>query len=137
MPGFGLPSIHGLVSAAVGTVNPFVLATVQHSTGAAQNADFSRTPTSTSVSVSCQVQAMSGRDLRQLEGLNLQNVTRKLYIAGSILGVIRTATGTGKGGDTVVFPAGTLPEGDRWLVTIIFEQWPQWAAVGLTLQLGS
>lgn len=136
MAGFGLASLHGIVSAAVGTVNPFVTATVERSAGFTQGSvsggAAGRTPIYTTSTIQCQVQAMSGRDLRQLDGLNLQNVTRKLYVAGSIEGVIRAAQ---KGGDKIIFPNGTLPEGNVWLATIIFEMWPTWCSLGLTLQI--
>jgi hypothetical protein len=76
-----------------------------------------------------QVQALSYDDLRQIEGLQLQGVRRKAYVTGTWDGVIRSQD---KGGDVIVFPPGTLPQGDTWLVAHVLEYWPQWTAVVLT-----
>ena len=84
----------------------------------------------TSYSILAQVQALSGRDLRQIEGLNLQGTLRSIYITGSLDGIVRP---TIKGGDLV-----TLPDGSVWLVTLVPEPWnltASWTKAILTLQL--
>lgn len=62
-----------------------------------------------------QVQPLSTRDLRQIDGLNLQGDLKSLYINGPINGIVRPAV---KGGDLV-----TLSDGSVWLVTMIPEGW--------------
>jgi hypothetical protein len=127
-------NLHGIVSSAIGAVNPFVPATVRRSTGYTTNADYSRTPTTSDLPIRAQVQALTADDLKQLDGLNIQGVMRALYTDGSVAGVIRVAA---KGGDVVVFPNGTLPEGNTWLCTHVLEQWPDWCKIAITLQNGS
>lgn len=79
-----------------------------------------------------QVQALSTRDLRQIEGLNLQGTLRALYVSGDITGAVRA---TLKGGDLC-----TLPDGSVWLVTLVPEPWnltAGWTKCLITLQNGS
>lgn len=122
--------LHGLARGAISAVNPFVLATVQISTGSTQNADGGRTPTYTTFNnVSVQVQALSYKDLAQVEGLNLNGTRRAIYVSGELDGVVRSL---GKGGDLI-----TLPDGSVYLVAMVLEQWPDWAKVAATLQDGS
>ncbi len=139
MAGFGLPSIHGLVSAAVGTVNAFVPATISHSAGVSQGGSqgkFDRTPVYTDLPASIQVQALDWRDLNQMDGINIQGGARKIYVKGEVAGVLR---GAQTGGDKVTFPPNTpgIFEGSVWLVVKIFEQWPGWASAAIVVQNGS
>ena len=86
----------------------------------------------TALVLPAQVQALSGRDLRQAEGLNLQGDVRALYINGSLDGVVRPLL---KGGDLV-----TLPDGTVWLVSTTSEPWnlsAGWTKAIITLQNGS
>src|SRR5579859_3307653 len=107
-----LGNIHALVSGAIATVNPFVSATVQRSTGYTTSPDGTQVPAYTSFGISCQVQALAYKDLVQLDGLNIQGVRRAIYLTGWVAGVVRADR---KGGDLIVFPTGTLPEGNTWL----------------------
>ncbi|QPF81674.1 hypothetical protein IC762_17775 [Bradyrhizobium genosp. L] len=86
----------------------------------------------TALVVQAQVQALSGRDLRQLEGLNLQGTLKSIYLNGDLAGAVRVSV---KGGDLV-----TLPDGSVWLVTVVPEPWnltAGWTHAVLTLQDGS
>jgi hypothetical protein len=86
----------------------------------------------TSLTVLAQIQAMTTRDLRQMEGLNLQGTYRAMYVTGDINGVVRVLL---KGGDLVV-----TPNGWTWLVTLVPEPWSMtagWTKVICALQDGS
>ena len=120
-------NLHGLALGATGAVNPAVLTTIKSSTGSTPNPDGTRTPTYSTATGLVDVQALSGRDLVHLNGLNIQGVTRKAYCFGDVNGVIRA---TGAGGDLLV-----LPDASIWLVRLVFETWPDWSAVGLSQQV--
>ena len=119
-------NLHGLASSCIGAVNPSVQATIRTSTGSTPNPDGTLTPTYATATGLVNVQPLSGRDLQHLSGLNIQGVTRKAYIRGAINGLVRASN---QGGDLL-----TLPDGTIWLVTTVFETWPDWSAVGLTQQ---
>lgn len=123
-------NLHGLASGAIGTVNPFILGTIKVSTGSTTAADGKRTPTySTQTNVSMQVQALTFRDLQQLDGLNLNGTRRAIYLNGKYDGVVRPQL---KGGDLFVIASG--PNAGTWLVALVLEQWPDWCKVAVTLQ---
>lgn len=125
-------NLHGIVSGVIGAVNPLVTATIMRSTGYTTSADGDRVPTyDTIANVSLQVQALTYSDLQQLDGLNIQGTRRAIYLSGEIEGVVRVKQ---EGGDLVVFPNGTLPEGNTWLCAHVLEAWPQWRKVAITLQ---
>lgn len=86
----------------------------------------------TSLTVLAQIQALTTRDLRQMEGLNTQGELRGIYVSGTLNGVVRVLL---KGGDLVVFPDGTV-----WLVTLVPEPWSTTAGFTkavITLQDGA
>lgn len=133
-------NLHALVASAIGTVNPFVPATVQVSEGYTTNADGSRTPNYTTLNISAQVQALTYQDLTHLDGLNIQGIRRAIYTNGSIMGLVRIDA---KGGDIISFAPGLLPEGNTWLCAHALEQWSDgangasWCKICITLQNGS
>jgi len=127
-------NLHGIVSGAISAVNPFVAATVQRSTGYTTNSDGSRVPTYTTFQISAQVQSLSYTDLIKLDALNVTGKRRKIYLSGDVEGIIRADQ---RGGDLIVFPTGTLPEGTTWLAAYVLENWPDWVSVAITLQDGS
>lgn len=90
-------------------------------------------PSYVSAPLLAQVQPVSSGDLRQLDALNIQGAQKSIYLNGAALGVIRVKR---LGGDLIVFPAGTLPEGDVWLVLASLEQWSGrlWGKVAVKLQ---
>jgi hypothetical protein len=132
-------NLHNIVAAAIGSVNPFVPATVQVSAGYTTNSDFSRTPIYTTLAVNVQVQALTYNDLVHLDGLNIQGVRRAIYTNGSIMGLVRIDQ---KGGGVISFAAGLFPEGDTWLCAHVLEQWSDggngasWCKICITLQDG-
>lgn len=101
-------NLHGRVSGIIGRVNPPQPITVRRSTGFTQNADFTRTPTYSTMSMLGQVQALTSAELAQVDGLNLQGEKLALYVNGNLAGVSRPGN---TGGDLV-----TLPDGSVWLV---------------------
>lgn len=127
-------NLHGIVSGAIGAVNPFVFATVKRSTGYTTAPDGSRTATYQTFGAKVQVQALTYSDLRQLDGLNIQGVRRAIYLSGEVEGVVRVQQ---EGGDLIVFPNRTLPEGNVWLAAYVLEQWPDWRKIAIVLQNGA
>lgn len=124
-------NLHSIVAPIVAAVNPMTAAVWKQSTGSTTNSDGSRTPIyAADQPMQIQNQALTAQDLRHLDALNVQNVTRKVWANGSLQGVNRA---TGQGGDLLVFGGRT------WLVTIVFETWDAdgpWCSVGLTQQVG-
>lgn len=85
-----------------------------------------------SLTLLAQAQALSGRDLRQVETLNLQGVLKTFYVNGALDGGVRVEL---KGGDVL-----TLSDGSVYLVTLVPEPWALtagWTKIICTLQAGS
>ena len=122
-------NLHAVVSGVISAVNPNQPATLAVSTGYSTSASGARTASfAAPVTVTAQVQELTQRDLRQLEGLNLQGAQRSVYLTGALSGTLRV---TAQGGDLV-----TLQDGSVWLTTAVLEQWPDWVKVAVTLQDG-
>lgn len=126
-------NLRGIANAATKAINPNVTCTRQRSTGSITRPGGVRVPQYATDTLVVQVQALSAGELRQLDGLNIQGVRRAVYANGVIAGAIRAAR---VGGDILVFPAGTLPEGNTWLCVHVLEQWPDWCKIAVTLQDG-
>jgi len=126
-------NLHGIVAPFIGTINPNVTATVKRSTGSTTNPDGSRVPTYDTFAIVAQVQALTYTDIVQLDSLNIQGVRRAIYLTGNVMALVRVDR---RGGDLIVFPDGTLPEGNTWLAAMVLEQWPDWVKVAITLQDG-
>lgn len=122
-------NLHAVVSSAIQAVNPFAVASLKISEGTyTTTADYKRVPNYTQVDgVPVQVQPLTAKDLRYLDGLNLQGTERAVYLNGSLLGVQRLNQ---RGGDLLAF------DGQVWLTTAVIETWRTgWCKVGVTLQL--
>lgn len=126
--------MHGIVSGAIGTINPFVSATVKRSAGYSTDAAGHRTPSYTTFQISTQIQALTYTDISHLDSLNIQGVRRAIYLTGNVRAIVRVDQA---GGDIIVFPDGTLPEGNTWLAAVALEAWPDWVKVAIVLQDGS
>jgi hypothetical protein len=123
-------NLHQIVSGAIGTVNPFVPCTLRLSVGYSVAPDGTQVPQySTFAAVPCQVQELTQRDLRQLDGLNVQGSTKSVYLNGQWRGVVRVGA---RGGDLL-----TTPDNLTYLVTAVLEMWPDWSKLAVTLQNGS
>lgn len=124
-------NLHGIVSGAIGAVNPQISIQWLQSTGYTTDDAGKRTPTNTVTTVRAQVQALSATDLRHTEGLNMTGVMRSVYLYGDVTGIVRIDQ---KGGDILQFaevPGGTVR---NWLVSQVMETWPDWCRVIVTLQ---
>jgi hypothetical protein len=119
-------NLHGIVSNAIGALNPQQSITVMQSTGYTTAADGTQVPSYFVIPATGQVQALTGSDIMKLNGLNIQGVTQKAYLTGDFEGVFRVL---GKGGDLLKFG------GQTYLVTAVLERWPDWVCVGITMQL--
>jgi hypothetical protein len=119
-------NLHGIVSGAIGSVNPFVRAELMRSAGYTTNPDGSRTPTYVTIhNGPVQVQALSTDDLKQIEGLNIQGAKNGVYLNGTWNGVVRSLR---QGGDLLKFG------GQTWLVVTVLENWPDWSKLAVVLQ---
>jgi hypothetical protein len=121
-------NLHQIVSGAIGSVNPFISATMLRSTGYTTAPDGTRTPTFTSIPASIQVQALSTDELKQIEGLNLQGQKNGVYLNGQWNGTVRVGK---QGGDMLKFG------GQTWLVVTVLENWPDFTKLAVVLQDGS
>jgi hypothetical protein len=130
--------MHGVVRSVIPAVNPDITVNLKQSTGYTTNDDGAQVPSyATPVPVRAQIQALSGKDLRQIDGLNLQGSLAAFYLYGAISGVVRASK---EGGDLITVASGAYA--GTWLVTITLEQWSDggpasWCKVCGTLQVGS
>jgi len=107
-------------------VNPNIPAVARISDGYGTAEDGSRKPKYLpDHDVMVQKQALTQRDLNQLEKLNIQGADCTAYIEGEWYGVVRKDK---KGGDLFVI------KGETWLVVAVLEMWPDWSRVALCLQ---
>ncbi len=119
--------LHGIVSGAIGAVNPHVPLRIKISTGSVKNDDFTRSAAfAPEITRMGQVQALSYDDIKHMDNLNIQGERRAIYIEGRLDGLVRTQN---KGGDLI-----TTPDGLVWLVALVLEYWPDWCKVAVTLQ---
>lgn len=131
-------NLHSIVRGAITAVNADVAATLRRSNGFTTQPDGTQVPSYTDVpGIAVQVQALSGDDLKHIDGLNIQGVKRVAYLNGAALAIVRNLQ---FGGDLFIFEEGVIPEGTTWLVTQSLEQWgpgAEWSKVLLVLQNGS
>jgi hypothetical protein len=126
-------NLRGIANSNTKAINPNVTCTRRRSTGSVMKPGGVRVPTYSDSTLTVQAQALSFGDLAQLDGLNIQGTRRAIYTDGVVSGLIRVAK---QGGDILVFPTGTFPEGDTWLCVHVLEQWTPWCKVAITLQDG-
>lgn len=125
-------NLNAIANSATVAVNPNLPATLFISTGNTVGSNFKQVPTYDTAAVAAQVQALSSGDIRQLDALNVQGAQKAIYLNGAALAISRIKK---LGGDVIVFPDGTLPEGNTWLVLASLEQWAQtWCKVAVSLQ---
>lgn len=127
-------NLHGVVRGVITAIVPDQIGTVQISTGATNNPDGSQTPTyNTFNNVRMQVQALSGRDLRQLDGVNLAGTVLAVYLFGTVASLVRDKD---KGGDLITLYGAYA---GVYLITQILEPWSAvgWTKACMTRQNGS
>jgi hypothetical protein len=126
-------NLHDIVRGGVTTVNPDIPGILRQSTGFTVDPATGRpVPAYTDYpNVPLQVQALSSKDLKHVNYLGIQGVRRSVYMYGNTQGINRP---NAEGGDLLIFPEqpGAAPQ--TWLVAIVFETWPDWCRVGVTLQ---
>jgi len=127
-------NLHGVVRGPVNAINPDIQGLILRSAGYDTKLDGYRRPKYLQAqSISLQVQALAGGDLRHAEFLNLQGVLRAVYLFGDTQGVERVAV---KGGDLLQFPEYPGAPITNWLVTEVLETWnPGWSKVIATQQI--
>jgi hypothetical protein len=123
--------LRSIVNGAVQGINQDQQITWIQSSGYTTDADGNRTPNQVSTPVWANVQALSGNDLRHVDGLNMQGVMRSVYLYGDVEGIVRA---NGQGGDLLQFPMTPGGTAQNWLVTQVMETWPDWCRVIVTLQ---
>ena len=121
--------VRGLANSVTCGVNPNQTVQVSRSTGYTVGAGRKQVPSyAAPVSGPGQMQALDGKDLQQLDGLNVQGTIRAIYLRGALAGVIRP---DGTGGDIV-----QTADGQTWLVVKVLESWPTWTKAAVVLQGG-
>lgn len=122
--------LRGLANGVSSTINPNQTVRVSRSTGYTIGAGRKQVPSyAAPVEGPGQVQALDGKDLQQLDGLNIQGTIRAIYLRGALAGVIRP---DGTGGDLV-----ETADGQTWLVVKVLESWPTWTKAAIVLQGGA
>ena len=124
-------NLRGLVNKYTQITNKNVQINWIQSTGYTTNAAGKRTPTSLTLTVDAQVQALSTSDLKHIDGLNITDVMRSVYMYGNAAGVVRADQ---IGGDILVFPEVPGGNNKNWLITQVIETWDTWSHVIVTLQ---
>ncbi len=124
-------NLHGIVRAAIITVNPDIVATLRASSGYDTAASGKRTPTYNDSEARIQVQALAGKDLAHVNNLGIQGVLRKVYMYGNYNGVVRADK---KGGDLLIFPQAPGADPQTWMAVAVLESWPDWTSLAVWLQ---
>lgn len=124
-------NLFSIARPAIGAINPDQWASIAVILGSTTSADGTRVPTYLPTqSVRVQVQDLSSKDLRQLEGLNQQGDMKSIYLFGQWTGIVRQDK---RGGDLI-----QLQDCSIWLVTKVLESWGNnrgWVKVAATRQM--
>lgn len=119
--------LRGVANRAIQAVRKDESVTIRASTGFTMGAGLKQVPSyAADLPALAQLQALTGDDLKQLEGLNVQGTLLSCYVDGMLKAVERPS---GKGGDIVVRADSTL-----WLVVHVFENWGDWTRAAICLQ---
>ena len=122
-------NLRSIANGATRAVNPNIKAIVRVSAGYDTRADGNRVPKYDNLPFRAQVQALQYNDMVHLEGLNIQGIRRAIYLNGTIDSVKRINR---DGGDLIKIATG--PDAGTWLVSLVLEQWHDWAKCAVTLQ---
>jgi hypothetical protein len=124
-------NLRGLVNKYTQITNKNIQINWIQSTGYTTNDAGKRVPTTITLTVQAQVQALSASDLKHVDGLNITGVMRSVYMYGNAAGVVRADQ---IGGDILVFPEVPCGNNRNWLITQVVETWSDWCHVIVTLQ---
>jgi|SRR5579872_3530001 len=123
-------NLNKLVGPIVAAINPWTTANYRQSDGYTKGPGGARTASYiAAVSVKVMKQALTWKDLQQLQGLNINGEKAAFYVDGDWQGVSRPRL---RGGDLL-----TIEDGSVWLVVQVLENWfdkDGWAKVAATLQ---
>lgn len=132
-------NLHGLVRAAIPSVNPDISGNWLVSTGNTVDEAGKSTPNyADAVPVGLQVQAVRGSDLRKYAFLQGNGIYRAVYMFGNPDAINRLVQ---KGADLVTFPQYPTGAACTWLVSAVDEPWTagngglSWSRLIVTLQL--
>jgi len=111
-------NLYGVATGAVQAVNKSITAQWTASTGFSTAADGTQVPSyALTVGTTVQRQETSFKDLKQIDGMNMQGIFAVVYSQAQLNGVDRVSQ---LGGDKLVFDSAT------WLVVLVTERWPGW-----------
>lgn len=131
-------NLRTIVRGAITTINPDIPGSWYQSTGYVTGNDGTQAPQyAAAVTMPIQVQPLTGKDLKKLDNLNIQGVTRTALLNANVQGVNRLL---GQGGDLIGFGAGAgVPvelQNTWWLCVTVLDTWDVgWCKIGLTQQL--
>jgi hypothetical protein len=121
--------LRSIANSVSSTINPNISVIVRRSTGFTIGTGRKQIPSyAAGVTGPAQMQALDSKDLKQLDGLNIQGTIRALYLRGTLAGVVRPDS---TGGDLVLIGAET------WLVVKVLESWPTWTKAAICRQGGN
>lgn len=120
--------MHGIVSDAIGAINPFISAVLRENTGFTVAADGSRSPTFNDYTAQIQVQAQTEDQLAFSMNQGFQGVLRSVYLDGNWTGIVKADQ---TGNDELYF------NGYRWMIYHVIEIWPDWCHVLVAQQTKS
>lgn len=123
--------LRGIANGVAGTVNPNETVTVLRSNGyGIDNGRVQYPIYFPPVTGPAQVQALDGKDLQQLDGMNIQGDIKTIFLRGALAGVIRPNE---SGGDIIKRKNGS----EVWLVVKVLESWPTWTKAAIVKQGGA
>jgi hypothetical protein len=130
-------NLHGIVRGQVTAINADISVTLKQSTGYTTSSDGTQVPSYSTAPAQAQIQALSGKDIRQLDGLNLQGTLAAVYFYGAVAGIVRASS---QGGDLIVVASGAYA--GTWLCSQVLEQWSDggpasWCKICAVLQNGA
>lgn len=121
-------NMHGIVSSAIGTINPFIDAVLRENTGFTVALDGSRTPSFNDYVAKIQAQAQTEDQLAFSANQGYQGVLRSVYLNGNWTGIVKADQ---TGNDELYF------NGYRWMIYHVIEIWPDWCHVLVAQQTKS
>jgi hypothetical protein len=125
-------NLHAIAGPVISAINPTQTVDIATGSGVTQAADFSVTPNYSIASFPAQIQALTGRELRHVDALNIQGTMRSLYLYGNVTGVLRFSQ---TNGSLVKFADGSI-----WMCFAEFEPWSVtagWCKIGVMSQQAS
>lgn len=127
-------NLHGIVRAAITSVNPDVPGQWLESSGSTTGADYRPAPSWTYRNARLQVQMLTAKELQHPALISVQGEKRSVYAFGTVQGVNKPQV---KGGDMLQFAIVDGGPVLRWLVVTELEQWNpanSWSKVAVVLQ---